>query len=166
MICKKCGEQNSDDSKFCSVCGNLLEPEAIFCKVCGEKLTSDCAFCPKCGKAVDQQAPTNEKKTNKIASAYLTSVISTIAVVIIRFSCQTDYVTRTLLSNTYYTGIMEDNIKLLFSAIPAISFLISALLANSSKAIKDKKIKALVICGILTVIMLLLIWVSIPREFF
>lgn len=164
MICKKCGAHNPDDSKFCSACGSLIEAETGFCIICGEKLSPDSSFCPKCGKPISNSVENTENGAGKLRGAYWTSVLSTIAVLILRLSLQDNYATRTIWNNTYYIGIAEDNVKLFLSAIPIISFSISALLANSSRAAKEKKIKAIIISGIMIVLMLLLIWVSIPER--
>lgn len=60
MVCKKCGNEEPIESKFCSVCGSVLEPEIeekpadeleSVCSGCGYSFdVENQQFCPKCGK--------------------------------------------------------------------------------------------------------------------
>lgn len=52
IICQKCGQQNSDGSKFCIKCGGPMAnnlPAKNYCKVCGTELKPGAKFCYKCG---------------------------------------------------------------------------------------------------------------------
>ena len=58
MICKKCGEDISDDEKFCTNCGTQISNPEIdlknICTKCGIKLDKDLKFCTECGAPVSQ----------------------------------------------------------------------------------------------------------------
>ena len=48
MICKKCGQENSDEFTFCQNCGKRLDGKKI-CPACGAKIDEDAKFCGVCG---------------------------------------------------------------------------------------------------------------------
>lgn len=56
--CKKCGQQNNDQSTYCSACGEYLAEEEFspkeeavkFCPSCGSKIEQN--YCPNCGAYV------------------------------------------------------------------------------------------------------------------
>ncbi len=60
MICKNCGNEETNESKFCSVCGSVIEIETeektideyeAVCGGCGYLFEDEKQmFCPKCGK--------------------------------------------------------------------------------------------------------------------
>lgn len=57
IVCEKCSNELSIDSKFCSVCGNKVEPkkcnvEYITCTVCETKILKENNYCPCCGNNV------------------------------------------------------------------------------------------------------------------
>jgi formylglycine-generating enzyme required for sulfatase activity/Flp pilus assembly protein TadD len=59
MQCLKCGNENSDNAKFCRGCGAKLEEieqvttgNFVECSKCGHAIESGKKFCPKCGTSV------------------------------------------------------------------------------------------------------------------
>ena len=57
MYCRNCGNELSDDTKFCPNCGVAQEdaPKKLkYCKHCGEQIDIECVVCPKCGKQVEE----------------------------------------------------------------------------------------------------------------
>lgn len=54
MVCKKCGNEMSDDSMFCQKCGTPVEQKKL-CSKCGNELSEDAVFCQKCGTPVEQK---------------------------------------------------------------------------------------------------------------
>lgn len=57
IICEKCSNELSKDSKFCSVCGSKVELkdyeiEYITCTVCEIKILKENNYCPCCGSKV------------------------------------------------------------------------------------------------------------------
>jgi hypothetical protein len=64
MICKHCGTENKDGTRFCTNCGqpfpkkgNQEEKKNDACPACGSALSPDDAFCPECGNAVKPSVP-------------------------------------------------------------------------------------------------------------
>lgn len=52
VICKHCGEKNSNDAEFCESCGKELKkdiPKLIPCKDCGKSISKNAEMCPNCG---------------------------------------------------------------------------------------------------------------------
>lgn len=53
MICKKCGNENNEENKYCSYCGSVLTAQADQaerkCVICGANLSLSDAFCGECG---------------------------------------------------------------------------------------------------------------------
>ena len=80
MLCKNCGTEIEDGTKFCPKCGNsVAETGHLFCAYCGTKIAQDTTFCVECGKKVSEphsenpvnkseQHPTSEKPFNKNAN--------------------------------------------------------------------------------------------------
>ena len=51
VICSKCGEALTEDSKFCGHCGNShANQKTYFCMSCGHGLVENAKFCPNCGR--------------------------------------------------------------------------------------------------------------------
>ncbi len=77
MICKNCGHENSDNSKFCSVCGAQLDPNnnVIKCSNCGQENDANNNVCINCGTPL----PKNIVQSNNIVSS--TKQSSTLAIV-------------------------------------------------------------------------------------
>ena len=63
--CKKCGQDNYLDMKFCTGCGNKFEDEdidiksdstdGVYCANCGSKNSVDNKFCESCGSPLDEE---------------------------------------------------------------------------------------------------------------
>lgn len=81
--CPNCGNEVSNDSRFCNFCGTNLNfnytqanedniQNIKLCPMCGEKLSSDNIFCTKCGfklnRIFDNQNANTQKITNAITS--------------------------------------------------------------------------------------------------
>lgn len=62
MICKKCGNEITDDSMFCQECGTPIEQKKL-CSKCGNELGEGAVFCQKCGTPVEaeEQVASNKK---------------------------------------------------------------------------------------------------------
>ena len=64
--CKKCGQDNYLDMKFCTGCGSKFEDEdidiksdstdGVYCANCGSKNSVDNKFCENCGSPLDDEA--------------------------------------------------------------------------------------------------------------
>jgi len=57
MICKKCGNQISNEVLFCDFCGAKTEEESCYCGNCGARLDKNDEFCGTCGTPVTSGAP-------------------------------------------------------------------------------------------------------------
>ena len=64
--CKKCGQDNYLDMKFCTACGNKFEDDdvdvksdsntnIVYCQNCGSKNSTDNKFCESCGAPLDEE---------------------------------------------------------------------------------------------------------------
>ena len=64
--CKKCGQDNYLDMKFCTACGNKFEDEdvdvesdfntnTVYCQNCGSKNSTNNKFCEDCGASLDEE---------------------------------------------------------------------------------------------------------------
>ena len=64
--CKKCGQDNYLDMKFCTACGNKFEDDdvdvksdsntnIVYCQNCGSKNSTDNKFCENCGAPLDEE---------------------------------------------------------------------------------------------------------------
>lgn len=76
VVCKGCGKQISDRTKFCPACGTKNEQEAVevkkdnVCKDCGNELPPHARACPNCG------CPVEGKKIEPIAVPVLDPGVS------------------------------------------------------------------------------------------
>lgn len=59
VICKNCGEQLSENTKFCPNCGTKNTSQELevkknkFCSECGSKVAIGANFCPECGAKIN-----------------------------------------------------------------------------------------------------------------
>ena len=65
--CKKCGQDNYLDMKFCTACGNKFEDDddvdvksdsntnIVYCQNCGSKNSANNKFCESCGAPLDKE---------------------------------------------------------------------------------------------------------------
>ena len=64
--CKKCGQDNYLDMKFCTACGNKFEDDdvdvksdsntnIVYCQNCGSKNSANNKFCESCGAHLDEE---------------------------------------------------------------------------------------------------------------
>ena len=59
VICKNCGEQLSENTKFCPNCGTKNTSQELevkknkFCSECGSKVAIGAKFCPECGAKIN-----------------------------------------------------------------------------------------------------------------
>lgn len=51
-ICKKCGKELKDGSKFCDNCGTQIH-ETIFCPNCGQENSAELVNCQSCGASLE-----------------------------------------------------------------------------------------------------------------
>jgi len=49
VVCRKCKESNSEETKFCTNCGEKLATEKIECYNCKSLIDDNVKFCPSCG---------------------------------------------------------------------------------------------------------------------
>jgi uncharacterized membrane protein YvbJ len=80
--CSKCGNNNSDNAKFCSGCGSDLKPVRVSdmntnCSRCESEIINDSIYCIKCGHKLDDICPPEQKitlkKKNPMPYAYFTN---------------------------------------------------------------------------------------------
>ena len=89
-ICLNCGNELSDNAKFCSKCGSKCE-EVVqekkvkrMCQKCGHELDEKMKFCPKCGtlmtnsEKVNQNEKRNIGKTVDMVSEGIPQAVTTI----------------------------------------------------------------------------------------
>lgn len=68
MICKKCGNENNEQNKFCSFCGaKLEEDDKLRCPKCGSENNPGDKFCWLCGTNLEETAsePVEEVRSSK-----------------------------------------------------------------------------------------------------
>ena len=78
-ICKKCGKELKDGSKFCDNCGTQIH-ETIFCPNCGQENSAELVNCQSCGASLEVAqsiTPTPQKKriSKKVIMVGLTGVM-------------------------------------------------------------------------------------------
>lgn len=67
-ICKKCGNELTDDALFCSRCGEKVTITAPKCPNCGRELSEYAKFCAFCGtKICGDSQPLSEQSSEHIA---------------------------------------------------------------------------------------------------
>ncbi len=94
MVCKKCGNQMPDSTKFCSKCGCIANesPKITFCPDCGAQTDPSNGVCPRCGRSErvaihdDYSSKFITRKKSKLipalAAAAVVVVIAVLSVVI------------------------------------------------------------------------------------
>lgn len=155
----------------------------MYCKFCGKKIESNQAFCSSCGNSVSQTkgadipTPTNlqngenvelyNSSGNKISFSYVVSAISAMICFVIRMSLQEMYYTyESIMRNERVYGIDPDT-KPLFTIIPGIATIVSALLIASDRSSdSQKKMTAFIIDAVIIALAILFIWFDIPYDLF
>ena len=75
-ICSNCGNELSENAKFCSKCGTKYESASgIVCQKCGHKINKDAKFCTYCGNPIKQNIP--QKEPNKNIPDYIKKSVNT-----------------------------------------------------------------------------------------
>ena len=75
-ICSNCGNELSENAKFCSKCGTKYESDSgTFCQKCGHKINKDAKFCTYCGNPIKQNIP--QKEPNKNIPDYIKKSVNT-----------------------------------------------------------------------------------------
>lgn len=154
----------------------------MFCRACGKEVDADAKFCHSCGCCQAMQpvishvaAPMNCTSTDQILDAsvggknigksYLFSIVSAIVCFLIRIIAQDTYYSwENLMENRKVVGLDED-IKPVLTAIPAIAGIILSLLIVSDK-LRDsqKKMIAFIVNAVFIVLSVLFIWYDIPYD--
>lgn len=92
MVCKNCGNQISDEAKFCKFCGSSSPDKSAaspgkFCRACGAQNAEGAQFCQNCGNQLAstrpavtptppvQPAPAAKKKTGLIVTVIVVAVV-------------------------------------------------------------------------------------------
>lgn len=65
MLCRACGQQNREGSKYCLRCGARL---AASCSACGEALPEGGGFCDSCGARVEAPAARGAARQGPVAA--------------------------------------------------------------------------------------------------
>ena len=86
--CKNCGEDVSEDDKFCPKCGlmfvddneyiNSIETNEYTCDNCGEQVSEEDNFCQKCGYKLveeDEELEKNKYSLHELFSIYVKCII-------------------------------------------------------------------------------------------
>lgn len=68
MICNRCGNKISDDSKFCYKCGNKTSNNVLFCSQCGKLANVNDVFCSKCGHQLDNSDSVNINNNSSLTA--------------------------------------------------------------------------------------------------
>lgn len=162
--------------KFCSKCGKEVKMEANFCEHCGNALNDApateetemveeyiSASNPEC-VTISKSAISNEGNAKK---SYIATVLSAIITFIIRIAIQEDQVRYiNIINNRYVIGIDQD-LKGVFTLIPAIALIIAALVVSSDrKTDSQKKLSIFVVNLVYIALSAIFIWFDIPQELF
>lgn len=153
----------------------------MYCKYCGKKIESKGEFCVYCGNKIQSEIPTDipvPSSTNsvnnatsstdsKLTMSYVLSTISAVISIIIRFSLQEMYYTyESIMNNERVYGLDPDQ-KPLFTIIPIIAGIISALCITSDRhSDSQKKMTAFIINAVIIAVSVLFIWYDIPYTLF
>ncbi len=65
ITCAKCGNELTNEAKFCTKCGTKVEKpqsesESVFCSGCGKELDHNSRFCNGCGRAIESETTPTE----------------------------------------------------------------------------------------------------------
>ena len=162
--------------KFCSKCGKEVKEEANFCEHCGNAL-NDASTTEKTETADEPLSASNPEsittskgvtgKEGGAKKSYIATVLSAIITFIIRISIQAEQIYYVnIINNRYVIGIDQD-LKGVFTLIPAIALIIAALVVSSDrKTDSQKKLSIFVVNLVYIALSALFIWFDIPQELF
>lgn len=154
----------------------------MYCKFCGRKIESSDGFCSGCGNKIEKSetattALSNLKPdgnsdvysggSNKIGFSYFISFVAAFICLVVRVSMQEMYYTyESIMRNERVYGIDPD-MKPLFTIIPVVAAVISALLLISDRnSDNQKKMTAFIIDAVIIALAVLFIWFDIPYDLF
>ena len=90
--CPRCGQNVSDQAPQCPFCGYPIHKTGPFCTNCGCQLSFNDTVCPRCGQPTLLYPPVRpRKKTGKIISKVIVSIILFAAVIFFGLSVYEDY---------------------------------------------------------------------------